>query len=117
MEAYLQYKVGEARLIKEERCNAADDFQRSVRGKSANQIKRILLNESMGRRQEAIDQKARDSRERYVMSQHRSARSLSETCLRNCEQSHQNIVNTMGNLKEELSDFTNRTQEFFTDNR
>lgn len=120
MEAYFRYKDGEQNLINEERCNfnISNDFQRAIKGKSANQIKNILLNESMKKIQETSDQDARDSRKRYVIVQaKRSARSLSETCARDYECTQKNISITLEHLKKELGSFTNRTQDFFTDNR
>lgn len=120
MEAYFRYKDGERNLVNEERCNFSfsNDFQRAIKGKSANQIKYILLNDSMKKIQESSDQNARDSRQRYVIAQaKRSARSLSETCARDYEFTQENITSTLQNFKNELGSFTNRTQDFFTDNR
>lgn len=124
MDAYYRYKEGERRLLEDERDLFPAELKRAIKGKSANQIRNILLADSMKKIRESGDDDARVFRQCYAMAQtKRHARSLSETRPRNYESANvmttvnQNVSNTLENVKKELSSFTNKTEEFLSDTR
>lgn len=123
MDAYYRYKDGERRLLEDERENFPTELKRQLKGKSANQIRNILLADSMKNMQESSEQDARMFRQCYAMAQtKRAARSLSESRPKFYDSKvmdtvNQNVSNTLENVKKELSSFTNKTEEFLTDTR
>lgn len=125
MDAYYRYKDGERQMLEEERENFPLELKRAIKGKSANQIRNILLADSMKKIKESSDQDAKIFRECYATSRaRRAARSLSESRPNICEfinndGSHQcqGVTHTLENVKKELSSFTSKTEEFFCDTR
>lgn len=120
MDAYYRYKEGERQMLEEERENFPLELKRALKGKSANQIRNILLADSMKKIKDAGDQDAKIFRECYATSRaRRNARSLSESRARNfCETSEcQSVSSTLESVKKELSSFTNKTEEFLSDTR
>lgn len=124
MEAYYRYKDGEKKLLEDERENFPIELKRAIKGKSANQIRNILLADSARKIKESSEEDARVFRQCYAMAQtKRAARSLSESRPKDYEIVHskqissQNVANTLETVKKELSSFTNRTEEFLNDTR
>jgi hypothetical protein len=125
MDAYYRYKEGERQMLEEERENFPLELKKALKGKSANQIRNILLADSMKKIKDASDQDAKIFRECYATSRtRRAARSLSESRPRNyCDFNDvnnnqcQSVSNTLENVKKELSSFTNKTEEFLSDTR
>jgi hypothetical protein len=120
MDAYFRYKDGERKLIEDERESFPIELKRALKGKSANQIRNILLADSRKNMKEASDDDARAFRQCYAMAQtKRVARSLSETRPKIYESVNisQNVSNTLENVKKELNSFTNKTEEFLGDTR
>lgn len=124
MEAYYRYKDGEQKLLQEERESFPFELKMALKGKSANQIRNILLAESARKINEASDHDARVFRECYAMAQtKRAARSLSETRPNAYEHqrcgsvAQQSVSNTLESVKKELNSFTNKTEEFLSDTR
>lgn len=120
MDAYYRYKEGERQLLEDEREYFPIELKRAIKGKSANQIRNILLADSLKKIQESRDQDARVFRQCYAMAQtKRAARSLSESRPKSLE--HGNAValnaNTLENVKKELNSFTSKTEEFLNDTR
>lgn len=124
MDAYYRYKEGERRLLEDERENFPIELKRALKGKSANQIRNILLADSNKKIQDATENDARIFRQCYAMAQtKRAARSLSETRPRTYDSSNvmttvnQNVSNTLANVKKELNSFTNQTEAYLNDTR
>lgn len=122
MDAYYRYKEGEQQMLDEERENFPTELKRAIKGKSANQIRNILLADSMKKIKDSSDHDAKIFRECYATSRaRRAARSLSESRPKiMCEVSNhqcQDVSNTLENVKKELSSFTNKTEEFLSDTR
>lgn len=125
MDAYYRYKEGERQMLEEERENFPLELKRALKGKSANQIRNILLADSMKNIKEASDQDAKIFRECYATSHtRRAARSLSESRPKNfcdfdetCEKPCKSVSKNLENVKKELSSFTNKTEEFLSDTR
>lgn len=120
MDAYYRYKDGERRLLEEEREGFPIEMKRALKGKSANQIRNILLADSMKKMQESSDEDARMFRQCYAMAQtKRAARSLSEQRPKTYEPkaNAQQVSTTLENVKKELNSFTNKTEEFLSDTR
>lgn len=119
MDAYYRYKEGERRLIEEDRENFPVELKRAIKGKSANQIRNILLADSMKKMQESSDQDSRLFRQCYATLQtKRAARSLSETRPKN-EQFNDvpHVSATLENVKKDLNKFTHKTEQFLSDTR
>lgn len=120
MDAYYRYKDGERRMLEEERENFPADLKRALKGKSANQIKYILLNDSARKIRENSEQDAAVTfRQCYATTgARRHARSLSETRPKKCEcggcDTHvcTNVSKTLASVKKELSSFTHNTEDF-----
>lgn len=125
MDAYYRYKEGERRMLEEERENFPHDLKRAIKGKSANQIRNILLADSMKNIKESSDRDAKLFRECYATTRtRRAARSLSESRPNNnceCSPERPNACQKMGyslqNIKKELSSYTHKTEEFLSDSR
>lgn len=124
MDAYYRYKDGERRLLADERENFPVELKRAIKGKSANQIRNILLADSMKNMRESSEEDARVFRQCYSMAQtKRHARSLSETRAKKQENElvmlnvNQNVAHTLENVKKELNSFTDKTEEFLNDTR
>lgn len=120
MDAYYRYKEGERRLLEQDRENFPIELKRAIKGKSANQIRNILLADSMKNMQESSDQDSRVFRQCYATVQaKRAARSLSETRPKKHEEVNAvpYVSTTLENMKKELSSFTNKTEEFLNDSR
>lgn len=123
MDAYYRYKDGERQMLEEERENFPLELKRAIKGKSANQIRNILLADSMKTIQNASDQDAKIFRECYATTRaRRAARSLSESrpknyCNLNESNQSQSVSHTLEDVKKELSSFTNKTEEFLSDTR
>lgn len=124
METYYRYKEGERRMLEEERENFPVELRRAIKGKSANQIRNILLADSMKKIQESGDEDARILRQCYATARtRRAARSLSESGPRNYEERNvSEIVNgkfskNLETMKKEINSYTNRTEEFLNDTR
>lgn len=120
MEAYYRYKDGERRLQEENRENFPIELKRAIKGKSANQIRNILLADSMKKIQDYSDEDARVFRQCYAMAQKkRAARSLSESRPKDFDGSiiAANTAITLENVKKELNSFTSKTEEFLNDTR
>lgn len=124
MDAYYRYKDGERRLLEDERENFPLEMKRALKGKSANQIRNILLAESNKKIQDASDNDARVFRQCYAMAQtKRAARSLSETrpkTYQNDDVMHsvnKNVSNTLADVKKELNSFTSQTEAYLNDTR
>lgn len=124
MDAYFRYKDGERRMLEEERESFPIELKRAIRGKSANQIRNLLLADSAKNMKEASEQDAINFRTCYATVQaKRAARSLSESRPRTFEHSNvmqnvnQNVASTLENVKRELNTFTNKTEEFLSDTR
>lgn len=124
MDAYYRYKEGERQLLEDERENFPLELKRAIKGKSANQIRNILLADSMKKIKESTDEDARMFRQCYEMARtKRHARSLSETRPKNFEGAkametvNQNVSHTLENVKKELNSFTDKTEEFLSDAR
>jgi hypothetical protein len=124
MDAYYRYKDGERRLIEEDREPFSIELKRAIKGKSANQIRNILLADSRKNIQEASDNDARVFRQCYAMAQtKRAARSLSESRPKMCENEsvmtkvNTNVSSTLANVKKELNSFTSQTEAYLNDTR
>lgn len=120
MDAYYRYKDGERRLLEEERECFPVEMKRALKGKSANQIRNILLADSMKKIQESSDEDARMFRQCYAMAQtKRAARSLSEQRPKTYESrvNAQPVSTKLEDVKKELNSFTNKTEEFLSDTR
>lgn len=124
MDAYYRYKDGERRLLEDEREHFPIELKRALKGKSANQIRNILLADSNKKIQDASDNDARVFRQCYAMAQtKRAARSLSESRPKTYETANvmntvnQNVSNTLANVKKELNSFTNQTEAYLNDTR
>lgn len=122
MDSYYRYKEGERQMLEEERENFPLELKKAIKGKSANQIRNILLADSMKKIKESSDQDAKIFRECYATSRaRRAARSLSESRPNVCDFSSNNqcqsVSNTLESVKKELSSFTNKTEEFLSDSR
>jgi hypothetical protein len=125
MDAYYRYKEGERRMLQEDRENFPLEMRRAIKGKSANQIRNILLADSMKKIKESSDHDAKVFRECYATARtRRAARSLSESRpnVYACECSPepnacQKVSYSLENVKKELSNYTHKTEEFLTDTR
>lgn len=124
MDAYYRYKDGERRLLEDERDLFPIELKRALKGKSANQIRNILLADSNKKIQEASDDDARVFRQCYAMARtRRAARSLSETRPKTYENDratlivNKNVSNTLAEVKKELNSFTNQTEAYLDDTR
>ena len=124
MDAYYRYKDGERRLLEDERDLFPIELKRALKGKSANQIRNILLADSNKKIQEASDDDARVFRQCYAMARtRRAARSLSETRPKTYETdratliANKNVSNTLAEVKKELNSFTNQTEAYLDDTR
>lgn len=124
MDAYYRYKDGERRLLEDERDLFPIELKRALKGKSANQIRNILLADSNKKIQEASDDDARVFRQCYAMARtRRAARSLSETRPKTYENDRatliatKNVSNTLAEVKKELNSFTNQTEAYLDDTR
>ncbi|CRL03169.1 CLUMA_CG016572, isoform A [Clunio marinus] len=124
MDAYYRYKEGERLLIEEERENFPISLKRAIRGKSANQIQRILLADSKKNIENDREEEALLFRQCYeTVRAKRHARSLSETRPKTFEEvdfvqsANKNVSNTLHDVKKELTSFTNKTEEFLNDTR
>ena len=124
MDAYYRYKDGERRLLQDERDLFPIELKRALKGKSANQIRNILLADSNKKIQDASDDDARIFRQCYAMARtKRAARSLSETRPKTYEDdratiiANKNISNTLAEVKKELNSFTNQTEAYLDDTR
>lgn len=125
MDAYYRYKEGERQMLEEDRENFPLELKKALKGKSANQIRNILLADSMKKIKDASDQDAKIFRECYATSRaRRAARSLSESRPKNyCDfkddnnNQCQSVSHTLENVKKELSSFTNKTEEFLSNTR
>lgn len=125
MDAYYRYKEGERRMLEEDRENFTLDMKRAIRGKSANQIRNILLADSLKKIKESSDSDAKIFRECYATARtRRAARSLSEQRPKNsCECSPdvpnacQAVSYSLQNVKKDLNSFTHKTEEFLSDSR
>lgn len=120
MDAYYRYKEGERRLLEEDRENFPIELKRAIKGKSANQIRNILLADSRKKIQESSDQDARVFRQCYAMAQtKRAARSLSESRPKDFDNVNAgaHTAKTLENVKKELNSFTSQTEEFLNDTR
>lgn len=124
MDAYYRYKEGERRLIEDDRANFSVDLKRALKGKSANQISYILLNDSTKNIRNSCEQDAIRFRQCTPTARTvRAARSLSESRPANNYEDRMDIIadktisNTLQSVKKEISTFTNRTEEFLSDTR
>lgn len=124
MDAYYRYKEGERRMLEEDRENFSYEMKRAIRGKSANQIRNILLADSLKKIKESTDNDAKIFRECYATSRtRRAARSLSEQRPNACECTPEKpnachaVSYSIQNIKKDLSSFTNKTEEFLNDSR
>ncbi|KAG5678766.1 hypothetical protein PVAND_008410 [Polypedilum vanderplanki] len=125
METYYRYKEGERKMIQEERENFPLELKRAIKGKSANQIRNILLADSMRKIRESSENDAKVLRECYATTRtRRAARSLSESRPNKhaCECSPepnpcQKVSYSLENVKKELNSFTHKTEEFLSDTR
>lgn len=124
MDAYYRYKEGERRMLEEDRENFSLEMKRAIRGKSANQIRNILLADSLKKIKESSDSDAKIFRECYATSRtRRAARSLSACRPNNCDCSPetpaacQAVSYSLENVKKELNSFTHKTEEFLSDTR
>jgi hypothetical protein len=124
MDAYYRYKDGERRLLEDDRENFSGEMKRALKGKSANQIRNILLAESNKKIQDASDNDARVFRQCYAMAQtKRAARSLSESRPRAYPNDEPTVVinksvsNTLADVKKELNSFTSQTEAYLNDTR
>jgi hypothetical protein len=121
MDAYYRYKDGERKLLEDEREYFPIELKRAIKGKSANQIRNILLADSNKNIQEASDQDARNFRQCYAMAQtKRNARSLSESRPKSYNVpivNQKNVSETLENVKKELHSFTSRTEDYLNDTR
>lgn len=125
MDAYYRYKEGERQMLEEERENFPLELKKALKGKSANQIRNILLADSLKKIKDASDQDAKIFRECYATSRaRRAARSLSESRPKKfsdfddeCNNQCQSVSHTLENVKKDLSTFTNKTEEFLSDTR
>lgn len=124
MDAYFRYKEGERRLIQEERDYFPLELKRAIKGKSANQIKHILLCDSEKTIRESCERDAQNFRQCYPTGQvRRQARSLSETRPRNFDENevvknfNRDVTKTLENVKKEIHNYTHKTEEFMSDAR
>lgn len=121
MDAYYRYKEGERRLLEDEREFFPLELKRAIKGKSANQIRNILLADSMRNIKESTDDDSRVFRQCYAMARtKRHARSLSETRPKDYEEVevvNPKVSHTLENVKKELNSFTDKTEEFLSDAR
>lgn len=124
METYYRYKEGERKMLEEDRENFSWEMKRAIKGKSANQIRNILLADSLKSIKESTDHDAKIFRQCYATSRtRRAARSLSECRPERCECSeiHENpcqkVSSSLQNVKKELNAFTHNTQEFLSNTR
>lgn len=120
MDAYYRYKEGERQLLESDRENMSVELKRAIKGKSANQIRNILLAESMKNIHEKSDKDAQPFMQCYKNIQKKKAvRSLSETRPSRFEQFNDGpqISTALENVKKELSSFTNKTEDFLNDTR
>ena len=120
MDAYFRYKEGERRLLEENRENFPVELKRAIKGKSANQIRNILLADSMKTIQKSSDHDALIFRQCYATTRaKRAGRSLSETRLRDYERIDDipHVSTTLENVKKELNSFTDKTEKFLNDTR
>jgi len=130
MDAYYRYKEGERKMLEEDRENFTLEMKRAIRGKSANQIRNILLADSLKKIKDSTDSDAKIFRECYATSRtRRAARSLSEQrpnyyecdCGGQCTSCSVNpcqaVSYSLQNVKKELNTYTHKTEEFLSDAR
>lgn len=124
METYYRYKEGERQMLEQEREFFPDGLKRSIKGKSANQIRNILVADSMRNIQEQSDSDARILRECYATARtRRAARSLSESGPRNFDDRNVSDIvqgkfsNSLQTMKKDINSYTDRTEQFLNDTR
>jgi hypothetical protein len=125
MDTYYRYKEGERRMLQEDRENFPLELKRAIRGKSANQIRNILLADSMKKIKESGENDAKVLRECYATARtRRAARSLSESrpSVFACECSPEpnactKVSYSLETVKKDLNSFTHKTEEFLNDTR
>lgn len=122
MDTYFRYKEGRRRLVEESREEFPVDVKRAIKGKSANQIRNILLANSLKNVRDGEDEDAKVFRQCYSAAKRH--RSLSESRRSMDFYNHQmeplidrQIGNTLDSVKKEIASFTNKTEEFLSDTR
>lgn len=104
--------------------------QKALRGKSANHIKNILIGESLLRQKQASDQDAAlsavaarrtewlravsESRDYREESQHIES---SQDCHYQLTIKHSNLNANLANIRDDLTEFTHRTEAVLNDSR
>lgn len=122
MDTYRKYKEGERLILEESQANFPIELKRAIKGKSANQIRNILLADS-NRNINKASEDAKTLRQCYPTYRIKKlGRSLSESRKADYyydenRESDRSIGQTLESVKQDINQFTNKTNEFLSDTR